>query len=118
MHDEHYQSLRDTAATDQRDDSGRFTAGNSGGPGRPRRTSPMARFRERLWESITDQDIADAVSTLRTVMTDTGTKTCDRIAAARELLDRSVGRSLPSDLADLVEQAELIVAKTKLEVKS
>jgi hypothetical protein len=94
-----------------RTEGGRFAAGTRAGPGRPPMSSPMGKFREVLWSEIKEHDIASAIQTLRDVMSDPKAKPADRIAAAREMLDRSAGRPLPTDLADLVEQAERLAVQ-------
>ena len=93
-----------------RDGNGRFNPGNVGGPGRPKGSSPQIRFRSAMYAALTEADIVSALQCLRDVMADREAKTSDRIAAAKEILDRACGRPLPPDLEDLVLQAEALIA--------
>lgn len=70
---------------DDRDDAGRFTAGNRGGPGNPhaRRT---AEFRSAFLDAVTPEDVAAVVRALVNLATR------GNVAAARELLERTCGR--------------------------
>jgi hypothetical protein len=79
---------------DGRGADGRFSAGNPGGPGNPH-AAAASRLRAKMLETITGGDVELAVSVIREVMTKG--KDADRLAAARELLDRSVGKPLPAE---------------------
>ena|SRR5688572_8527666 len=69
-----------------RDGNGRFTRGNAGGPGNPF-AKRVAHLRSLLMEHVTDADVRAIVSALVA-----RAKKGD-IAAAREVLDRTIGKS-------------------------
>jgi len=75
-----------------RDRTGRFMPGNGGGPGRPpgccnRATATAMELKAALAEALTPEDIR----AIMTALVDRA-KTGD-VAAAREVLDRSVGKT-------------------------
>lgn len=86
-----------------RDPSGRFSKGNSGGPGNPY-AAEVGKRRARLMKAIKDKDIDQAVKVLREVMT--SGKDSDRLTAAKLLLDRALGPIVEADLVDRLEQLE------------
>jgi len=82
-----------------RDDRGRFV--NHPGPG-----APPNKHRARLAKAIKGRDITKAVQVLREIMNDPKAKAADRIAAAREMLDRSCGKPVQADLLERIEGIE------------
>jgi hypothetical protein len=70
-----------------KDERGRFISGNDYGRG-----APPSKLRRALHEILTANDILAAVQLLRQVRDDPKAKNADRIVAAREILDRGVGR--------------------------
>lgn len=94
---------------DGRGAGGRFTRGNPGGPGNPH-ASMVSTHRARLLAAITEGDIEKAVEIIREIMNDTKAKPADRLAAARELLDRVCGKPVPQDFLERIERIEALVA--------
>jgi hypothetical protein len=86
-----------------RDSHGRFSKGNPGGPGNPF-AAEVGKRRSRLMKAIRNEDITQAVSVMRQVMA-TG-KDTDRLMAARLLLDRAIGPTLPADVIERIEKLE------------
>ena len=68
-----------------RDDRGRFTDGNSGGPGNPH-GGTVARMRAALLEGVTEDDLREIVAVL------VEKAKAGDARAIRELLDRVLGR--------------------------
>ena len=88
-----------------RDASGRFTAGNPGGPGNPH-ARRVADIRRTLMEEVSDDDLRQLVRTL----VDKG-KGGD-VVAAREVLDRLVGKPKAS-LSIEQEQENIVFGEVK-----
>jgi hypothetical protein len=82
---------------DARDERGRFGKGNRGGPGNASIDRVAAR-RRSFDRAVKSADIRLAVQTIRSVMLGGGKAASDtpRLAAARELLNRTLGTP-PSD---------------------
>jgi hypothetical protein len=92
-----------TNGLDGRDGRGRFAAGNAGGPGNPY-TKQTARLRAALLAAVTEEDIKAIVSKL--IEQARG----GNIPAAREVLDRTLGRSQEAELLQRVEELEAALA--------
>jgi hypothetical protein len=90
-----------------RDGRGRFRPGHAGGPGNPH-AGDVARARAAFFAAIRDADVVKALATIRAVMAKG--KDADRLAAARELLDRVIGRAVQSDLLERIEKLEAMLA--------
>jgi hypothetical protein len=88
-----------------RNHNGQFAKGNPGGPGNPG-LKFLAEHRRKFAEAVTPQIVADAVKVLVDVMTDDKAKDADRISAAREILDRSIGRPTSTDVLERIEALE------------
>lgn len=73
-----------TNGSDGRDDLGRFTVGNPGGPGNPH-VKTVARWRGALRDAVTMQDVEDVVKALLDKAKSGDTH------AAKYLLDRCLG---------------------------
>jgi hypothetical protein len=73
------------------DSGGRFVPGNSAAKGNPY-AKAMSKLRIGLLESITSDDIESALQVLRDTMANG--KPFEQLAAAKELLDRAVGKPL------------------------
>jgi len=91
-----------------RDARGRFAPGNSGGPGNPA-AADVSRHRQRFFAALRDNDTEQALRVIRRLMKSKGSKDADRLAAARELLDRVLGKAVASDLLDRIEALEATV---------
>ena len=87
---------------------GKFAAGNAFARGNPNNRRAQE-LRNLLVASVTPEDIAKALATIRGVM-DAG-KPNERLAAAESLLDRVLGRPVPSDQAERLERLEEAVGR-------
>jgi hypothetical protein len=94
---------------DGRNSRGQFAPGNPGGPGNPQAAS-AAKHRAEFWRRLRAKDIAQALRVIRQVMNDKTAKPADRLTAARELLDRVLGRPVQSDLMERIERLEALLA--------
>jgi hypothetical protein len=83
---------------------GRFAPGWKGGPGGNVFAAAALRLRSKLYEALTDDDVDLAVRTLRDVMQ--GGTNPEKVAAAKELLNRAVGKAEQFVTADVVTAAE------------
>ena len=92
------------AGPNGRDTKGRFTPGNSIGRGNPY-AKRVQRLRAALLEAVTEQDIQDIVATLVSAA-----KNGDTVAA-REVLDRTIGKSVQTDMLQRVEQLEKLIGE-------
>ena len=77
---------------------GRFVVGWRGGSG-----APPGRVRQRLDTALKAEDIDRAVEIMRQCMEDVSARWSDRIAAAREILDRGCGRTSSPDVDSAIE---------------
>lgn len=84
---------------DGRDERGRFTAGNVGGPGNPH-AQQVGKLRSALLEAVRPEDL-EAI-TRKLVELATG----GDIAAARVILERTLGRPTEPDLLERIEALE------------
>jgi len=82
-----------------RDESGRFTLGNAGGPGNPF-AKRVAALRAALLSAITPTDIKVIIKKL--IKQARG----GDLAAAKEVLDRAVGRPVELDFLEKIENLE------------
>ncbi len=82
---------------DGRDALGRFSTGNPGGPGNPF-APQVARLRGALLRAVAEEDVQAVVAKLVELAKD------GNVPAAREVLDRALGRS--GESADLLERLE------------
>ena len=82
-----------------RDERGRFTAGNSGGPGNPH-AAQVGRLRSALLNAVTEDDMRDVVLALVA-----RAKNGD-VKAARALFDRVLGKPIEADLIARIEALE------------
>ncbi len=82
-----------------RTSAGRFAPGNPGGPGNPHAPT-VARLRAAILAAVTPDDIEAIVRALvhRAKGGDLG--------AARELLDRAIGKATDADLAERIDALE------------
>ena len=88
----------------ERDEQGRFRKGNSGGPGNPQ-AQQVGRLRAALIRALTPEDAEAIVRALIEKAKD------GDVQAARELLNRTVGRPLEPDVLDRLEALEAAVMK-------
>jgi hypothetical protein len=97
-----------------RNSRGQFAPGNPGGPGNPNAASAV-KHRAEFWRRLRPKDVAQALRVIREVMNDTKAKPADRLTAARELLDRVLGRPVPADLLERIERLEALLAAREVE---
>jgi hypothetical protein len=82
-----------------RDQHGRFTKGNPGGPGNPL-AAKVSRLRSALIEAVTEDDIRQIAEML------VGLARGGDMAATKELLLRTLGRPVEPDLIERLERVE------------
>ena len=82
---------------------GRFSRGNGGGPGNPY-AAEVGKHRARLFKAARAKDVDQALKTIREVMAKG--KDCDRLAAAKLLLDRLIGPAVELDILERLEILE------------
>lgn len=87
-----------------RDATGRFSKGNRGGPGNPY-AKRAGELRAAIYEAVTEEDLRQVIQALLTQA-----KTGD-IAAAKELLNRLLGKPEPIDLIARLETLEANVTE-------
>jgi hypothetical protein len=85
-----------------RDRNGRFSAGNSGGPGNPH-ARKVAALRTALMNTVSEDDLQAIVAAMVEAA-----KGGD-IAAAREVLDRVIGKAVATDLLQRIEALEMAI---------
>ena len=81
---------------------GRFAPGNSGGPGNPFALR-TARLRAALYEAVTREDLVAVIQALVQKARE------GNVAAARELLDRLLGKPEAIDLLERLGQLESLL---------
>lgn len=89
----------DETGTSGRDRSGRFTPGNRGGPGNPL-AGKISKLRVALVAAVTEDDIREIAHAL--IATAKG----GDVRAVKELLDRTIGRPVETDLIERLEALE------------
>lgn len=94
-----------------RDASGRFAPGNPGGPGAlaHERTKRARELRQALHDAVTPEDMAAVARALIDKA-----KSGD-VAAARELLDRIIGRAIPAKTTDCDSGGEPVVIRLEFD---
>jgi hypothetical protein len=91
--------------------AGRFAAGNPGGPGNPF-AADVGRHRAAFYKAIRDDDVSEALATIRSIMGDAKAKPSERLAAAGELLDRAIGKSVAANFLERLEALETLLKAT------
>lgn len=94
-----------------RDASGRFAPGNPGGPGAiaHERTKRARELRQALHDAVTPEDMAAVARAL------VDRAKAGDVAAARELLDRIIGRPTPAQTPDGDPSGEPVVIKLQFD---
>jgi len=82
-----------------RDSTGRFTQGNAGGPGNPH-AGQVSKLRAAILAAVDEGDIEAIIAQLVSKARE------GDLAAAREILDRTVGKAAQSDLLERIEALE------------
>ncbi|MCI0655618.1 MAG: hypothetical protein L0170_00925 [Acidobacteria bacterium] len=86
-----------------RDSSGRFLPGNAGGPGNPY-AKRIAALRTAMLEAVSEDDMRAILERL-VDLAKSGS-----VPAAKEMLDRCLGRTVEADLIERLEQLEEALA--------
>ena len=90
-----------------RDAKGKFVKGNPGGPGNPF-ARKVHRLRAALISAVTEEDIQEIVQA-RVKLAKNGD-----VAAAREVLSRTLGKPQEADLIERLSELEELVDKAQL----
>ncbi len=88
-----------------RDERGRFAPGNPGGPGNPH-AKQTGKLRSAMLKAVTEKDMRDVVMKL-VELAKSG-----NVPAAREVLDRCLGRPVEADLIERLDQVEELLKET------
>lgn len=91
-----------TNGVNGRDLAGRFLPGNRGGPGNPL-AKRVAALRGAMLDAVSEEDIRAIVGKLVELAK------AGNVPAAKEVLDRCVGRTLEADLLERLEQLEEVL---------
>lgn len=86
-----------------RDGAGRFLPGNGGGPGNPY-AKRVAALRGAMLDAVTEDDVRAILGKLVELAKDGSAQ------AAKEVLDRCLGRAVEADLIERLEQLEEALA--------
>lgn len=86
---------------------GKFVAGNQAALGRGNPgAADVGKHRARFFAALRDDDVERCLKTIRRVMGNKKSRDSDRLAAARELLDRVLGKAVQADLLERIERLE------------
>ena len=85
-----------------RDSNGRFAPGWKGGPGNPHAIK-VQRLRTALLESVAPKDVEEVIDAMLK-----SAKKGD-VVAAREILDRTIGRAVATDVLQRLEKLEELI---------
>ncbi len=91
--------------SDGRDERGRVAPGNSGGPGNPH-AKQTGKLRSAMLKAVTEKDMRDVVMKL-VELAKSG-----NVPAAKEVLDRCLGRPVEADLIERLDQVEELLKDT------
>ena len=91
--------------SDGRDERGRFAPGNPGGPGNPH-AKQTGKLRSAMLKAVTEKDMRDVVMKL-VELAKSG-----NVPAAKEVLDRCLGRPVEADLIERLDQVEELLKDT------
>ena len=91
--------------SDGRDERGRFAPGNVGGPGNPH-AKQTGKLRSAMLKAVTEKDMRDVVMKL-VELAKSG-----NVPAAKEVLDRCLGRPVEADLIERLDQVEELLKET------
>tara|TARA_R110002111_G_scaffold189680_3_gene254956 strand:+ start:142 stop:468 length:327 start_codon:yes stop_codon:yes gene_type:complete len=90
-----------------RDERGRFASGNPGGPGNPH-ARQVNKLRTAMLNSVTEDDLKKVVKKLVNLAID------GNVPAAKEVLDRCLGKPVEADLIERLDQLEGIIERNAL----
>jgi len=95
--------MNELSLANARDNAGRFAPGNSGGPGNPY-AKRVAALRGAMLDAVTEDDMRAVLGKLVELAK------AGNVPAAREVLDRCLGRTLEADVIERLEQLEAALA--------
>ena len=95
--------MTEVSGVNGRDPTGRFLPGNPGGPGNPY-ARRVAALRGAMLEAVTEEDMGAILAKLVELAK------AGNVPAAKEVLDRCLGRTLEADLLERLEQLEEALA--------
>ena len=87
-----------------RDERGRFAPGNVGGPGNPH-AKQVGKLRSAMLAAVSDKEMKAVVKKLVELAKG------GNVPAAREVLDRCLGRPVEADLLERLEQLEELLSQ-------
>ena len=87
-----------------RDERGRFAPGNVGGPGNPH-AKQVGKLRSAMLAAVSDQEMKAVVKKLVELAKG------GNVPAAREVLDRCLGRPVEADLLERLEELEELLSQ-------
>ena len=85
-----------------RDERGRFAAGNPGGPGNPH-AKKVGKLRSAMLTAVTDDEMRSIVKKLVELARS------GNVPAAKEVLDRCLGRPVEADLLERLDELETML---------
>ncbi len=88
-----------------RDERGRFAPGHPGGPGNPH-AKQTGKLRSAMLKAVTEKDMRDVVMKLVDLAKS------GNVPAAKEVLDRYLGRPVEADLIERLDQVEELLKET------
>ncbi len=88
-----------------RDERGRFAPGHPGGPGNPH-AKQTGKLRSAMLKAVTEKDMRAVVMKL-VELAKSG-----NVPAAKEVLDRCLGRPVEADLIERLDQVEELLKET------
>ncbi len=91
-----------------RDDRGRFTTGNPGGPGNPHAAKVM-NLRSALFRAVTEQDVRDVLAAL------IAEAKAGNVAAQREFFNRVLGQAEAVDVLERLDELEALLERAAAE---
>ena len=91
--------MTESPAVNGRDGAGRFTPGNPGGPGNPY-AKRVAALRAAMLDAVTEEDVRAIVGKLVELAK------AGNVPAAKEVLDRCLGKILEADMLERLEHLE------------
>ncbi len=94
-----------TKGSNGRDEHGRFLPGHPGGPGNPH-AKQTGKLRSAMLKAVTEKDMRDVVMKL-VELAKSG-----NVPAAKEVLDRCLGRPVEVDLIERLDQVEELLKET------
>ena len=89
-----------------RDGQGRFARGNPGGPGNPH-AQQVGKLRSALLRAVSEADMQAIVARLVELAKE------GNVQAAKEVIDRCIGRPVEADLIERIEDLETVMEERR-----